>query len=131
VLFNEASAAVRSVWGDLTPQKVYGGATGGGGTFEMSPEELETVIGLWRDEIVKIQNDGDKIQAIADAMRPPGGDDPSQSYVSPGLSTVMSLQDQNDSMLQYAMKYVEKLEAAKAATVKTDQANVDPFKQAT
>jgi hypothetical protein len=130
-VFDEATAAVRSVWGDLTTPTVYGGATGGGGRFEMSAAELETVIGMWKDEIVKIVEDGGKIGEIADAMRAPGGDDPSQGYASTGLSTIMALQDQNDSMLKYAQDYVKKLEAAKAATVKADQANVDPFAQAT
>jgi hypothetical protein len=131
VLYNEASEAVRSVWGDLIPPKVYGGATGGGGKFEMSATELDTVIGMWKDEIVKIIEDGGKIGEIADAMRAPGGDDPSKGYASTGLNTILSLQDQNDSMLRYAQDYVKKLEAAKDATVKADQANVDPFAQAT
>ena len=131
MLFNEASAAVRSVWGDVTPQKVYGGATGGGGKFEMSPGELDAVIGLWKDEIVKISEDGKKIRSIADAMQAPGGDDPSRSYANSGLSTLLSLQDQNDSMLKYAVEYVKKLEAAKSETMKADQANADPLKRAT
>ncbi|HEV7978125.1 hypothetical protein [Amycolatopsis sp.] len=131
MLFDEASAAVRSVWGDLTPQKVYGGATGGGGTFEMSPGELDTVIGLWREEAVKILEDGRAIQEIATALRAPGNDDPSRGYVSAGIESIMALQDQNDSMLKYAQEYIKKLEAAKNATVKADQANTEPFTQTT
>lgn len=131
MLFNEASAAVRSVWGDLTPQKVYGGATGGGGKFEMSPGELDTVIALWREEAVKIAQDGMKIQGIMDAMQAPGGDDPSMGYAQSGVDSILSLKDQNASMLVYAQKYIEKLEAAKAATLKADQAGSQPFTQAT
>jgi hypothetical protein len=131
VLFNEASEAVRSVWGDLTPLKVYGGATGGGGKFEMSPGELDTVIAMWRDEIVKISEDGRAIQEIAAALRAPGTDDPSKGYVSAGITSIIALQDQNDSMLKYAQDYIKKLELAKTATLKADQANTEPFAQGT
>ncbi|WET82840.1 hypothetical protein P3102_17335 [Amycolatopsis sp. QT-25] len=125
-IIDDAASAIKAVWGDLTTPKeptVYGGGGGGGGGFEMSPEELKTVIGLWQDELKKVVDDGDKIGFILDDLMPPGQDEASASYVNSGVDSLLSLQKQNDSMKAYIEGYIEKLEIARTKTMATDQAN--------
>ncbi len=122
----DAASAVKAVWGDLTkpPEPtVYGGGGGGGGGFEMSPEELKAVIGLWEDELRKVVTDGDKIVRIMEDLMPPGQDEVSSSYVNSGLDSLISLQKQNDSMKAYIEGYIAKLEVARSKTMATDAAN--------
>ncbi|RSM58860.1 hypothetical protein [Amycolatopsis sp. WAC 01376] len=125
-IIEDAASAIKAVWGDLTTPKeptVYGGGGGGGGGFEMSPEELKTVIGLWQDELKKVSKDGMKIQDILADLMPPGQDEASSSYVDSGVDSLLALQKQNDSMKTYIEGYIEKLEIARSKTMATDQAN--------
>lgn len=125
-IIDDAASAIKAVWGDLTTPKeptVYGGGGGGGGGFEMSPEELKTVIGLWEDELKKVIDDGKKIESIMQDLMPPGQDEASSSYVNSGVDSLLSLQKQNDSMKAYIEGYIEKLEVARTKTMATDQAN--------
>ncbi|MFJ8913734.1 hypothetical protein [Amycolatopsis sp. NPDC102389] len=125
-IIDDAASAIKAVWGDLTTPKeptVYGGGGGGGGGFEMSPEELKTVIGLWQDELEKVVDDGDKIDMIVGDLMPPGQDEASTSYVNSGLDSLLSLQKQNESMRAYIEGYIQKLELARTKTMATDQAN--------
>lgn len=132
-IIGDAARAVKAVWGDLTTPEptVYGGGGGDGGGFEMSPEELQTVIGLWKEELDKITMDGDKIERILQDLQPPGTDDASSSYVDTGLESLISLQKQNDSMKQYVVDYIQKLELAKTTIMVTDQAQADTLRPAT
>ncbi|MFI6305217.1 hypothetical protein ACIBCH_25355 [Amycolatopsis thailandensis] len=125
-IIDSAASAIQAVWGDLTTPKeptVYGGGGGGGGGFEMSPEELKTVIGLWEDELKKVIDDADKIGFILDDLMPPGQDEASASYVDSGVDSLLGLQKQNDSMKVYIEGYIAKLEVARSKTMATDQAN--------
>ncbi|MBB5857963.1 hypothetical protein ACFQ05_20330 [Amycolatopsis umgeniensis] len=125
-IIGDAASAIKAVWGDLTTPKeptVYGGGGGGGGGFEMSPEELKTVIGLWEDELKKVVDDGDKIDLIVGDLMPPGQDEASASYVNSGVDSLLSLQKQNESMRAYIEGYIAKLEVARSKTMATDQAN--------
>ncbi|WP_414938870.1 hypothetical protein [Amycolatopsis sp. cmx-11-51] len=125
-IIGDAASAVKAVWGDLfTPPEptVYGGGGGGGGNFEMSPEELKTVIGLWEDELQKVVDDGDKIDFILSDLMPPGQDEASSSYVNSGVDSLLALQKQNDSMKAYIEGYIAKLEVARSKTMATDAAN--------
>ncbi|EME56050.1 hypothetical protein [Amycolatopsis decaplanina] len=125
-IVNDAASAIKAVWGDLTTPKeptVYGGGGGGGGGFEMSPEELKTVIGLWEDELKKVAKDGQKIELIMQDLMPPGQDEASSSYVNSGIDSLLSLQKQNDSMKAYIEGYIAKLEVARSKTMATDAAN--------
>jgi hypothetical protein len=132
-IIGDAARAVKAIWGDLTTPEptVYGGGGGGGGGFEMSPEELQTVIGLWQDELDKITEDGMTIERIVAGVSPPGEDDASSSYVVSGMESIQSLQQQNDSMKKYVVEYIKKLELAKTKTMVTDQANADVMRPAT
>ncbi|MEV6909436.1 hypothetical protein [Amycolatopsis sp. NPDC051071] len=125
-LIGDAASAIKAVWGDLlTPPEptVYGGGGGGSGGFEMSPSELQTVIGLWQDELQKVSDDGDKIEDILFELMPPGQDDVSSSYVDSGLESLQALKKQNESMKEYIVGYIAKLELAKTKTMATDAAN--------
>ncbi|MEU3626463.1 hypothetical protein BS329_17450 [Amycolatopsis coloradensis] len=125
-IIGDAASAVKAVWGDIfTPPEptVYGGGGGGGGGFEMSPEELKTVIGLWEDELQKVVDDGDKIDLIVSDLMPPGQDEASSSYVDSGIESLLGLQKQNESMRAYIEGYIAKLEVARSKTMVTDQAN--------
>ncbi|KFZ81237.1 hypothetical protein ED92_13200 [Amycolatopsis sp. MJM2582] len=125
-IIGDAASAIKAVWGDLTTPKeptVYGGGGGGGGGFEMSPEELKTVIGLWQDELKKVSEDGMKIEDILADLSPPGRDEASSSYVDSGVDSLLALQKQNDSMKEYITGYIAKLEIARTKTMVTDQAN--------
>jgi hypothetical protein len=133
VIIGEAGQAVQAVWGgDILGEggRVYGGGGGGGGQFQMDPEELASVIGLWEDELDKIVKDGEKIRAIMTSVEAPGQDVVSSGYVSTTIDSLVALQTQNDSMRIYVQKYVEKLKKAQAGTVATDQAMADPLRRA-
>lgn len=129
MFIGEAAQAVQAIWGDQ-PQ-VFGGSTGGSGGFEMDAHELDAVIFLWEDQLRLITEDGVKISGVVRALTPPGKDTVSGGYVNSGVSSLQSLQEQNDSMKEYVVEYIKKLREAKTATVKTDQGNADPFTQAT
>ncbi|ANN17565.1 hypothetical protein SD37_19210 [Amycolatopsis orientalis] len=125
-IIGDAASAIKAVWGDLTtpPEPtVYGGGGGGGGGFEMSPDELQSVIGLWKEELQKVSDDGDKIEDILFELMPPGQDEVSSSYVDAGMDSLQSLKKQNESMKEYIVGYIAKLELAKTKTMATDAAN--------
>ncbi|SEF22333.1 hypothetical protein SAMN05421837_1011332 [Amycolatopsis pretoriensis] len=131
VIIGEAGQAVQAVWGgDILGQsgRVYGGGGGGGGKFQMDPEELASVIGLWEDELHKIIDDSRRIDIIMGAMEAPGKDVVSNGYVSTSMDSLMALQAQNDSMRQYVQEYIKKLKEAQTKTVATDQGMADPFR---
>lgn len=132
-IIGDAARAVKAIWGDLTTPEptVYGGGGGGGGRFEMSPEELQTVIGLWQDELQKVSNDGDKIEDILFELMPPGQDDASSSYVDSGMESLQALKKQNESMKTYIVDYIAKLELAKTKTMVTDAAHADVMRPTT
>lgn len=125
MIIGEAGRAAQTVFGDVSSRgPVYGGG-GGGGSFEMEPAELDTVIGLWEDQLTKITADGRKITEIVTALKAPGKDPASSGYASTGGDSLRALQEQNDSMRQYVQGYLEKLKAAKDKTVATDRANAE------
>jgi hypothetical protein len=131
VIIGEAGQAVQAVWGgDILGDsgRVYGGGGGGGGQFQMDPEELASVIGLWEAELDKIVEDGDRIQNIIVMLEAPGQDSVSGGYVSTSMDSLASLQMQNDSMRKYVQEYVKKLKEAQSKTVVTDQGMADPFR---
>ncbi|WP_410669935.1 hypothetical protein [Amycolatopsis sp. cmx-4-68] len=131
MIIGEAGQAVQAVWGgDILGERgrVYGGGGGGGGQFQMDPEELASVIGLWEDELDKIVADADKILSIMNSVRPPGQDSVSSGYTSTTMDSLVALQTQNDSMRKYVQEYIEKLKAAQTKTVATDQGMADPFR---
>jgi plasmid maintenance system antidote protein VapI len=131
VIIGEAGQAVQAVWGgDILGDsgRVYGGGGGGGGQFQMDPEELASVIGLWEAELHKIVEDGDNIQIIMSAIKAPGEDTVSSGYASTTMDSLMALQTQNDSMRKYVQEYVKKLREAQTKTVATDQGMADPFR---
>lgn len=133
-LIGDAASAVKAVWGDLikAPEPtVYGGGGGGGGGFEMSPEELKTVIGLWQDELKKVSDDGDRIEDILFELMPPGQDEASSSYVDSGMESLQALKKQNESMKKYIVEYIAKLEIARTNTMATDVANTSALRPAT
>lgn len=121
MIIGEAGEAARAIWGDLGESRgrVYGG--GGGGSFKMDPQELETVISHWEDLLDKLTADGLKIERVADSLRAPAQDTASGGYVSSGLDSILALKTQNDSMMDYVKNYIKKLNIAKSGTVATDQ----------
>lgn len=126
-----ASAAVSKVWGSsLTKDAPAPAPGGGGGSFEMDAEELEAVIGLWEAEADKLVEDAKIIEDISWGFTPPAPDDASVGYVDAGVNSIEALRTQNDSMLKYAQEYVNKLKAAKEATVAADEAKAQALKTA-
>jgi hypothetical protein len=126
LIIGEAGAAAQTVFGDLAEQgPVYGG--GGGGSFEMDPAELDAVIGLWEDQLTKITQDAQTIRAISDSLLAPGSDPASTGFANTGLDSLRALEDQNESMRKYVQGYLEKLKAARSATVANDAAGSDTF----
>jgi hypothetical protein len=131
VIIGEAGQAVQAVWGgDILGEggHVYGGGGGGGGKFQMDPEELASVIGLWEAELDKIVDDGETIRNIMHSVEAPGQDTVSGGYTTSTIDSLVALQTQNDSMLKYVQQYVKKLKEAQSKTVVTDQGMADPFR---
>jgi hypothetical protein len=134
VIIGEAGQAVQAVWGgDILGERgrVYGGGGGGGGRFEMDPEELASVIGLWEAELDKIVEDARTIRGLMNHSTAPGQDPASSSYESTTNDSIVSLQAQNDSMRKYVQNYIKKLKEAQTKTVATDQGMSETFGQAT
>ncbi|MEU4247268.1 hypothetical protein AB0F15_07660 [Amycolatopsis sp. NPDC026612] len=131
MIIGEAGQAVQAVWGGGIlgeSGRVYGGGGGGGGRFEMDPDELASVIGLWEDELDKIVKDADKILSIMTSVEAPGQDSVSSGYASTTIDSLVALQTQNDSMRKYVQEYIKKLKEAQTKTVATDQGMADPFR---
>ncbi|RZQ63727.1 hypothetical protein [Amycolatopsis suaedae] len=130
VVDGAASKAARELWSGVDTVGKGAAPAAGGGGFEMTPEELTALIGLWEDELEKISQDTMTIEGIIAGLVPPGTDPVSAGYVDTGIESLFALQTQNDSMRIYATEYVAKLKMAKQKTETKDADTADALNQA-
>jgi len=131
VVDGAASKAARELWSGVDAVgKGVAPAAGAGGGFELTPEELNALIGLWEDELEKISQDTMTIEGIIAGLVPPGTDPVSAGYVDTGVESLFALQTQNDSMRIYATEYVAKLKLAKKKLETKDSDTADSLNQA-
>jgi len=97
-----------------------GGGTGGQFVFA-SIAELDGVIAQWKDQREAIQADGAKIRQAANYITAPADDGMSSGMRDTSVESLNTLYDHNQKMAEYASGYIDKLEAARANMVNTDQ----------
>jgi hypothetical protein len=109
-LNGEASQAAYAVWGSDGTIGAPVAAAGGSGGFEFpSVEEMNAVLGMWKDRQASILQKKNKIDQIQRSLNQLAGDDASQSYLEQARSSLELLRNQHDSMLTYVDNYVQKL----------------------
>jgi hypothetical protein len=113
----EAAQAAYQVWGAgaavgsvAAGAVAGGGASGGGGGFEFpSADEMNAVLGMWKDRQTSLQEKQNQIDAALGSLSQLADDQESQGYLQQARDSLMLLQTQHDSMLDYVKNYIQKL----------------------
>lgn len=108
-------------FGDPTEHESGGGGTGGQYMFT-SPEELAVVIGKWEDERDAIQADQNQIAEAYWAIKNPAGDNMSQGQAEASKTSLATMWEHNNAMLEYANGYIDKLKSSHAQMATTEDA---------
>lgn len=126
-------------WESATDQvrEVYGGETwtdaawsGGAGSWSFDPETLNNVLSRWEKLRDDALGDREAIRRMLNHALPPSEDQVSVGFTNKIVEGLLSLQESNDSMLTYVESFIEKLAAAKRHYQSTEDANVEPFRDA-
>jgi hypothetical protein len=106
----KASQAAYEVWGQSDTVGAGIAATGASGGFEFpSVEEMNTVLGMWKDRRTSIQQKQILLTSAQDSLSQLAADPQSQSYLSQARNSLELLKDQHSSMLDYIENYIQKL----------------------
>jgi hypothetical protein len=100
------------------------GGGGGGGSFMFaSIEELDGVVGQWRDLIEDIKTDQHTMAAAGGDIAAPAADQVSGRNYAESSKVVMDMQKHNELLLKYAIEYTKKLETSRTQMVTTEHGN--------
>ncbi|WAL67036.1 hypothetical protein ORV05_04390 [Amycolatopsis cynarae] len=129
-----AAAAAAAVWGSPVAGAVAGlavteaakaAAPGASGGFEFpSAEEMNTVLGMWKDRQASLAQKQSIIQAALSSLTQLAGDQESQSYLQQARDSLNLLNGQHDSMLNYVENYIQKLADATNAKQTGEENNI-------
>jgi hypothetical protein len=126
-LNGEASQAAYTVWGSDGMVGASAAEAGGSGGFEFpSVEEMNAVLGMWKDRQASILQKKNKISDARSLLQQLADDPDSQDYLSQARESLDLLYNQHDSMLSYVENYIQKLTDATNAK----QTNEDNTKAA-
>jgi hypothetical protein len=121
-LNGEAGQAAYTVWGSDGMVGASVAEAGGSGGFEFpSVEEMNAVLGMWKDRQASILQKKSQIANAQSSLTQLAGDSESQSYLSQAQDSLNLLYNQHASMLSYVENYVQKLTDA----LNAKQANED------
>ncbi|TVT39856.1 hypothetical protein FNH05_23705 [Amycolatopsis rhizosphaerae] len=128
-----AAAAAAAVWGSPVAGAVAGlavteaaraAAPGASGGFEFpSVEEMNTVLGMWKDRQASLLRKKNTIEQIRMSLQELAEDPESEGYLKRFSDSFDLLYEQHDSMVAYVGDYVQKLTTATKAK-QTDEENV-------
>ena len=108
----QATQAAYEVWGAgvLGGAQVGAAVASGGGGFEFgSVEEMNQILGMWKDRHVSILDKRNKIEAVRSHLLMLADDTESQGYLQQARESVDLLYDQYQSMVGYVDNYIQKL----------------------
>lgn len=128
-LNGEAAQAAYTVWGSDGMVGASVAQAGGSGAFEFpSVEEMNTVLGMWKDRRTSISQKRDQITSAMGSLTQLAGDEESQGYLQQARDSLNLLRNQHESMLTYIEGYITKLTDATKAKHADEDANVAAFK---
>jgi hypothetical protein len=126
-LFETVSNALSPIMGiignplPLTPDTGGGGA---GGTYMFADiDELDGVIQQWQDLVDDIKADQGNIESAGIQANSPAGDPVSDNNYNASSKVVMAMQKHNETLLEYAIGYVKKLQDCRTQMSTTEQSN--------
>ncbi|HVV12854.1 hypothetical protein [Amycolatopsis sp.] len=104
-------------------------ATGAGGGFEFpSVEEMNAVLGMWKDRQASILQKKNVIDTARRNLTQLAGDTESQGYLRQARDSLDLLASQHESMLAYVQNYVQKLTDATNAKQTDEETNTAALK---
>lgn len=105
------------------------GGGGAGGTYMFTDlAELDAVIARWTSVRDRIEPHSQQLVAAAGAVYPPADDPASVRQAEALVKSVEAAKEHNDSVFRYAKGYVERLVAARAEYVATEEASTDQYR---
>ncbi|HEX4226554.1 MAG TPA: PE domain-containing protein [Pseudonocardiaceae bacterium] len=85
--------------------------SGGGGGYQFTPSELESVLGQWQQLQATLQDAQTSVENMTD-VQPPATDTASQTATSAASRSGQAYQDHLNAMVQYSQEYVQALQTA-------------------
>ncbi len=113
------------------PYEPYGNAGGGGagGNFVFTDlAHLDSIIARWQSVRDRIEPHSQNLIDAARVVYPPADDLASQRQAEALVTSIIAAREHNVSVFQYTKSYVERLEAARAEYVATEESNTDQFR---
>jgi hypothetical protein len=124
-LNGEASQAAYTVWGSDGMVGASVAEAGGSGGFEFpSVEEMNTVLGMWKDRRTSIQQKQARIRSATSSLSQLASDSESQGYLRQARDSLTLLNNQHDSMREYIDNYIQKLTDATNAKQNDEENNI-------
>lgn len=109
-LNGEASQAAYTVWGSDGMVGASVAEAGGSGAFQFpSVEEMNAVLGMWKDRQASILQKKNKISNVRTMLTRLAQDPESLGYLAQARASLDLLYNQHDSMLTYVENYIQKL----------------------
>ena len=97
---------------------------GGGGQFVFADlAELDSVTAQWTAERDRIKEDNNRLAQAINLCNPPAEDTMSHYQADALKTSLTAARDHNQAMLDYAVGYIEKLAASRAAMAGTEHDN--------
>ncbi|HEV7651416.1 MAG TPA: hypothetical protein VGP26_24965 [Actinophytocola sp.] len=128
-LFETVSNALSPIMGIIGNPMPYAPDTGGGGAggsyMFASLEEIDGVIQQWQDLVDDIEADQRNIKSAGIEANTPAGDPVSGNNYNASSKVVMAMQKHNETLLEYAIGYVKKLQDCRTQISTTEQGNQD------
>lgn len=126
-LNGKASQAAYTVWGSDGMIGTAAAEAGGSGGFQFpSVEEMNAVLGMWKDRQASILHKKNKIELARGQLNQLANDEESQGYLQQARESLDLLYNQHQSMSDYVSNYIQKLTDA----TKAKQSNEDESKSA-
>lgn len=113
------------------PYEPYGSAGGGGagGNYVFTDlAHLDTIIARWQSVRDAVDANRRGHLEAARIVYPPAEDPASVGQAEALVRSINAAREHNESVFDYAKRYVERLEAARAEYVATEEANTDQFR---
>lgn len=112
------------IFGFPVPTPAYhAGGGGDGGQYQLSPAELDVLIGRWTVLHAQVRYSGDRIRDSLTSVQAPAEDAVSVRFTRELIASLKTAHDHNARMADYAKSYIDKLTAARAGYNGTEVQN--------
>lgn len=120
----EIDTAQSQAWLDRLVGDTSGADVGGGGQngkfMFANLAELDSVLGLWGEELRAIEADRDEIQKALDNINDPANDMMSRMSANTSRESLEAMKQHNEQMLKYTNDYIVKLEESREEMANQD-----------